>query len=306
MCARYFCIVPRRYHVLVNAAAGSVGEVTDRNREIVEAFARYDVDADVEPVEPDQLGSAMQRAWRRTVDAVVVAGGDGTVSSAAGTAVEHHIVLGVLPLGTFNHFAKDLGVPDGLDEAVAFLAGAVPTAVDVGEVNGRVFVNNASIGVYPTMVTVREDIRERRGWGKIRAAPLAIVRTLRRLPVHHLTLQIDHAAPMVRQTPFLFIGNGLFDVAGGQLGERTSMSEGVLGVYVIATTSRLALVRNAIRSRFGGVRAAEDTERHRATELLVRSADRTVPIALDGEPMDLGAALHFRSLPGALLVLGAG
>src|SRR4030095_1182940 len=104
--------------------------------------------------------------------------GDGTTNSAAGVAVTDNMILGVLPMGTFNHFAKDVGMTDDVGEAVRFLASAEITAIDVGEVNGRVFVNNASIGVYPQMVANRDDIRRRRGWGKIRAAPLAVVRTL--------------------------------------------------------------------------------------------------------------------------------
>ena len=155
-------------------------------------------------------------------------------------------MLGVLPMGTFNHFAKDLGMTAELAAATKFLADAEVTAVDVGEVNGRVFVNNASIGVYPKMVGEREDIRARRGWGKIRAAPVAVVRTLRRLPVSRLRLTVDEAAPIVVVTPFLFVGNGLFDEHGERVGQRTSLTDQNLGVYVIAATSPWRLIANAV------------------------------------------------------------
>ena len=86
-------------------------------------------------------------------------------------AIESTFVLGVLPMGTFNHFAKDLGVCPTISPARCdSWHRPTSTEVDVGEVNGRVFVNNASIGVYPKMVGEREDIRRRRGWGKLRAA----------------------------------------------------------------------------------------------------------------------------------------
>ncbi|MGZ4672325.1 MAG: diacylglycerol/lipid kinase family protein [Ilumatobacteraceae bacterium] len=295
--------MPRRFRVFINDAAGSVDE-TDRQRaEITAAFGDVGIDADAVAVSPDDLPTAMRDAWQQGVDAVIIAGGDGTVNCAAQVAVESAIVLGVLPMGTFNHFARDLGMTPDLAAAAKFLSDAEVTSVDVGEVNGRVFVNNASIGVYPTMVGQREDIRARRSWGKIRAAPVAVVRTLRRLPVSRLRLTVDDAAPTVIATPFLFVGNGLFDEHGERVGQRTSLTDHRLGVYVIATTSRWRLVANAIRARLGGVDAAPRMVR-RAGETLLVNADRpALEIALDGEPTELAVPLVFRSRAGALRVL---
>ena len=127
------------------------------------------------------------------------------------------------------------------------------TNVDVGEVNGIIFVNNASIGVYPKMVVEREDIRARRGWGKVRAAPVAIARTLRRLPVNRLRLSIDGSTAMAVATPFLFVGNGEFDERGQRVGQRTSLSDHRLGIYVIATAGRWRLIVTAVKARLGGL-----------------------------------------------------
>lgn len=143
--------------MFINNAAGSGGEPDQQVREITQAFRDVGVDAAVEAVDPQRLPEAMRAEWGRGVDAIVVAGGDGTISSAAGVAVDGDIVLGVLPMGTFNHFAKDLGMKPDLDAATRFLADAEITPVDVGEVNGVIFVNNASIGVYPRMVRERQD-----------------------------------------------------------------------------------------------------------------------------------------------------
>jgi diacylglycerol kinase family enzyme len=208
-------------------------------------------------------------------------------------------------MGTFNHFAKDLGMPDDLSGAVRFLAKADVTEVDVGEVNGRVFVNNASIGVYPKMVAEREDIRRRRGWGKVRAAAVAIVDTLRRLPVHRLRLTVDGSPAIDITTPLLFIGNGLFDELGERVGQRTSLSDHRLGAYAIATSSRWQLITNAVRARVGGIDAAAQMQRRSGETLVVDSDDPLLEIALDGEPTDLRAPLRFRSRPGALHVLAA-
>jgi diacylglycerol kinase family enzyme len=295
--------VSRTYHVFINDAAGSVGEPEQQVRDITDAFDAAGVVAMVEIVEPERLAEVMRAAWKQGVDAIVVAGGDGTISSAADAAVANEIVLGVLPMGTFNHFAKDLGMTADLAAAVRFLAEAEIVPVDVGEVNGTIFINNASIGVYPTMVAERDNLSRRRGWGKVRSAPVAIVRTLRRLPVHHLELVIDGSSPEAIDTPFLFVGNGLFDERGERVGQRTTLTDHRLGVYVIATTSRWRLVANAIESRVGGIRAAAQTRRRAGETLVVTTNEPTLAIALDGEPTDLRPPLTFRSKSGALRVL---
>jgi diacylglycerol kinase family enzyme len=297
--------VSRRYRVFVNADAGSVGESDQLRAEITAAFSALGVEVGAEAVSPDDLPAAMRAAWQHGVDAIIVAGGDGTVNCAAQVSVDNDIVLGVLPMGTFNHFAKDLGMTPDLSAAAKFLSDAIVTAVDVGEVNGRVFVNNASIGVYPKMVGEREALRATRGWGKIRAAPVAIVHTLRRLPVVRLRLIVDEAAPVVVVTPFLFVGNGLFDERGERLGQRTSLTDQNLGVYVIAATSPWRLIANAVRARLGGVKAAPHMDRRAGERLIVDSDQPVLEIALDGEPTELRAPLEFRSRAGALRVLVA-
>ena len=294
----------RHFAVFVNASAGSVTEVDDELANIQRAFSAVGIDADVSAVEPSDLPDAMRAAWAREPDAIVVAGGDGSVNCAAGVAVEHHMLLGVLPMGTFNHFAKDVGTPtDDIAGAAAWLAAAVETPVDVGEVNGRIFVNNASIGVYPHMVVDRDSIREAHGWGKLRAVPVAIATTLRHLPVLHVRIALDGGAPASVTTPFLFIGNGLFDRGGKRLGRRIALDDQQLGLYVIATTSRWRLVTNAITARLRGIQAAQDTHRRAAETIVIESTATTIDIAVDGEPIQLASPLRFRSRAGALRVL---
>ena len=289
--------------MFVNDEAGSVGEADSQAADITTAFRESGVEATIVAIGAQRLPAAMREAWQPGVDAIVVAGGDGTVNCAAQVAVDNDIVLGVLPMGTFNHFAKDLAMPDEFAEAVKFLSEATVIAVDVAEVNGRVFVNNASIGVYPKMVGEREDIRARRGWGKVRAAPVAIARTLRRLPVNRLRLSVDGSTPVATATPLLFVGNGVFDEHGERVGQRTSLSDHRLGVYVIATTSPWLLITNAIKARLGGLKAAAQMDRRAGEELVVESDQPSLEIALDGEPAQLAVPLVFRSRAGALRVL---
>lgn len=295
----------RRFVVFVNASAGSVTEV-DELTNIERAFAAAGIDAQVSGVDPSDLSDAMRAAWEGEPDAIVIAGGDGSVNCAAGVAVERDMLIGVLPMGTFNHFAKDVGTPtDDIAGAAAWLAAGVETLVDVGEVNGRIFVNNASLGVYPRMVVDRDSIRDAHRWGKVRAVPVAVARTLRHLPVLRLRVSIDGGRATALSTPFLFIGNGSFDRGGNRVGKRISLEDHLLGVYAITTTSRWRLIASAITARLRGIQAAQHTHRQAAESIVIESADTKVDIAVDGEPAQFTSPLLFRTRAGALRVLVA-
>ena len=144
---------------------------------------------------------------------IVAGGGDGTVSTVAAALVDTDICLGVLPLGTLNHFAKDLGLPLDLEAAVRCIATGVTSRVDVGEVNGRVFVNNSSLGLYPDIVRDREQQQKRFGRGKWHALLRASIAALRRYPFLQVSLAVEGRERAYR-TPFVFIGNNAYRMEG--------------------------------------------------------------------------------------------
>ena len=152
--------------VIVNAGSGG-----GNDQALVERLARLaapaGLDAAIELAHGgDEIAAAVRKAVAERPRMIVAGGGDGTVSTVAAALVDTDIVFGVLPLGTLNHFAKDLGVPLELADAVALLASGRPKRVDVGEVNGRIFVNNSSLGLYPDIVRDRERQQKRLGRGK--------------------------------------------------------------------------------------------------------------------------------------------
>ena len=179
------------------------------------------------------------------------------------------VPLGVLPLGTFNHFAKDLGIPLDLAEAAAAVVVGAVRSVDVAEVNGRCFVNNSSLGVYPVMVGLRDRIREERGWGKVRSVPVAAWRVLRRFPVRRLHISGDGYQVHLR-TPFVFVGNNRYEIGPSGVGERTVLDRGELCLYVAraAVAPRLVLARAALGR--AGVDAVPELEEHCAAEIVDR------------------------------------
>lgn len=296
-----------RFDVLINGGAGSVdAERADAEaRAIREAFALAGADAEVQVVAPADMDDVVRRCWSAEPPprAVVVAGGDGTVSCAAGAAVGTDIVLGVLPLGTFNHFAKDVGVPDGLVDAAAALVAAEVTSIDVGEVNGEVFVNNSVVGLYPDLVAVRDEIREQRGWGKVRAVPVAALHVLRRFPIHRLDLHGPGYRRRRVRTPLVFVGNGVFANEGFGTPVRTDLADSLLGVSIARVVSRLGMVRVVLRTLLRGSSSTADLDEVELTELTIDLRAARVRVALDGEVMELAPPLRYRVRPVALRVL---
>lgn len=300
----------QRLSVFVNAAAGSVDgdEGAREQQRIRDAFAAVapTVAVQVEAVDPAGLQERIREEWAVTPrpDALVVAGGDGTVNNAANAAAGSDIVLGILPLGTFNHFAGDLGVPGQLDDAVAALVQGEISRVDVAEVNGRVFVNNSLVGWYPKMVAIRDEVMEDRGWGKVRAVPVAALHVLRAFPTHRLDLVgSDGFVLNGLRTPMLFVGNGVYEAAPGSPPTRNDLAAGVLGVEVARAGTRRRLMRAALHTLTRGTSGATDVARASLAHLEVRSRASRLRVALDGEIDWFTPPLRYRMRQGDLLVL---
>ncbi len=160
---------------------------------------------------------------------IVAGGGDGTVNAVAGRLAGIDVALGVLPMGTLNHFARDAGVPGNLEAAVRNLFTGRVKNVDVGEVNARVFVNNSGIGFYPHFVRQREEL-ERRGHPKRIAFVLALQAVVRRYLRLRIEAHMDRAGALERVTPFLFVGNNRYETSGLEIGTRARLDSGRLWV----------------------------------------------------------------------------
>jgi len=295
-------LAPGPVRVIVNAGAGQGCPpqwVSELQRKLDAAGLR----ARISLAETgEQILDAANRAVSDGARMVVAAGGDGTVSAVASCLAGTDVSLGVLPLGTLNHFAKDLGIPLGLDEALRTIAQGEPVAVDAGEVNGRLFINNSSLGLYPDIVADRERQRRRLGRGKWRALLAACVHAARRYPV--LSLQIDlNGQAYERRSSFVFVGNNEYRMEGFNIGERESMASGRLSLYVTQRTGRFGLMRLALRALAHRLQQARDFDMLTARALVVRAPHRHVRVATDGEVSLMETPLTYRIRPGALRVM---
>ena len=288
--------------VIVNATAGQ-GCPPGWAGELERKFQDAGLPTQVTMAESgEQILQAATNAVRDGARTVVAAGGDGTISAVASRLAGTDVALGVLPLGTLNHFAKDLGIPLGLDEAVQTIAQGESVAVDAGEVNGRIFINNSSLGLYPDIVADRERQRRRLGRGKWRALLAACLHAARRYPV--LSLQIDlNGHAYERRSSFVFVGNNEYQMEGFNIGERESMASGRLSLYVTQRTGRFGLLRLALRALMHRLRQARDFDMLTAGALVVHAPQRLVRVATDGEVSLMNSPLTYRIRPGALRVI---
>lgn len=247
-----------------------------------------------------ELGSAMRREVDAGCDALVVGGGDGTINTGAQAVLQRGIPLGVLPLGTLNHFAKDLGIPLDLEEAAGVVLQGVVCKVDIGEVNGRLFLNNSSIGVYPAIVRLRERYQAS-GTSKWIAALWAALAVLRRNPFMAVRITAD-GETTVRRTPFVFIGNNEYRMVGLNPGVRESLANKHLALYVLNADRRVGLLRLAMQVVVKGADDAKELDLITVEAASIETKRRRLQVALDGEVVFLESPLEYRVKPGALRV----
>ncbi len=288
--------------VVINATSGS-GHTAAWADELATLFASVGITATVILAHSgEELVSAARKACAAGTTLVVAGGGDGTINAVAAVLIEHDVVLGVLPLGTLNHFAKDAGIPIELSDAVALISKGQVARVDVGEVNEKIFLNNSGLGLYPDIVRHREQQQHRLGRGKWLAFSWALWSALKRYPFLNLTMRIKDQDRQ-RKTPFVFIGNNRYAMEGFHIGEREALDRGQLSLYTTNRTGRLGLVRLMLQAMLGRIRQARDFEQIDFTSLLIESRHAVMRVSTDGEVNMLPTPLRYRIRPGVLQVV---
>ena len=288
--------------VIINAGAGNP-HVANRSQTLTALFLAGGIYADVRLARTgEEIETLVRAAVAERPRMLVAAGGDGTISTAAAALVGTDITLGVLPFGTLNHFAKDLGIPLDLEASVQNIIENNVIAVDVGEVNGRVFINNSSLGLYPDIVRDRERQQTRLGRGKWRSLLWASLTALRRYPFHTVRIEVENTR-RVFVTPLVFIGNNEYRMEGFDIGARESLERGVLSSYIVKRAGRAALLRLSLAALFGRLQQARDFEALTATELMIETRHPHILVATDGEVQRMKSPLHYRARPRCLRVI---
>ncbi|HEX6068575.1 MAG TPA: diacylglycerol kinase family protein [Longimicrobiaceae bacterium] len=289
--------------VIVNASAGLDRDaIADR---VAVALREGGVAALVEAVSPDRLvgrlTEGVRSGWRR----VAVAGGDGTMLTAAGILAGGPVELAPVPTGTLNHFARRLGIDDLASAAGAMREGAV-AEVPLGVMDDRVFLNTATFGLYADVVRRRERLR--RNLTKWPAAAVAFVMTLARLRTMDITLLVD-GERLERTTSLVWVGVGWgsFPLVH-QAPERRARPDLEIVILKPAGALRsLALMGRIlaqVRRRDQPIRD-RDLEVLHARQLLIHS-QRRIGVTLDGEVMRCDPPILIAVADGALRVVAPG
>ncbi|HEY4575204.1 MAG TPA: diacylglycerol kinase family protein [Thermoanaerobaculia bacterium] len=290
--------------VLVNRGSGAVKKKRLTAESLRELFHKAGTEADVRLIPGGEICDAARDAVKAGTGAVVAGGGDGTVRAVASVLVDGEVPLGVLPLGTLNHFAGDLEIPTDLEAAARVVAEGQVQRLDVGEVNGEIFLNNSSLGFYPPIVQARDQEMRRAKHGKWVAMAIATFKLLPRL--HSLHVRISSGDWQVdRKTQVLFIGNNEYKLNAFDHGapDRTEDS-GKLYLYLTRSRSRLGLVGLALAGLVRDVKRAESVEEWRLPEFKIEVRHkRAIPVAFDGEVSVLRPPLRYRTRPRALPVI---
>ncbi|CAM3032679.1 DAGKc domain-containing protein [Sphingomonas antarctica] len=284
--------------VIVNAGGGAAAKAGDKlETQLAEAFAKAGIDAEIMLVRGEEISATLDRVLK-SHGRVAIGGGDGTIGSAALAVSEAGATMGVLPLGTRNHLARQLGVGPELDKAVAAIAAGRTREIDIGRIADRGFVNNVSIGLYPKVVRLRDDAPLPKAIANFPAAWTS----LKRLRHHRLRVIADGTAETIR-TPMLFIGNNVYSLEPGSLGQRENLEGGKLGVYAVAAKSRLGLIGFAISALRGRIDYERDFAQLTACRTLEINAHAgSLDVAIDGEPVRLPTPIKLEIVPRALKV----
>ena len=234
----------------------------------------------------------------------IIGGGDGTIRAAAQVMMGTRRPWGVLPLGTYNHFAQDLGFAAEPLEAAAQLATAVVRPIDVGLVNGHVFVNNASLGAYPLAVHIRDMLCSSMGLPKQLAMAYACWVLFWRYRLLTIDLETGEGGGISSlHAPFLLISNNLYEKKSLTAVGRPRLDAGLLGIYCLSQNNRWGFLRALFHGLIHDLRENEALVMLQAKRLRVRLQRQTVAVALDGEVFQLNTPLRFESRPAALDLL---
>ena len=289
--------------LVVNSSSGSLLGRTDPAAELAAKLEAAGLEVgSVLDGDGSDLMERLRRARDLPVDAVVTAGGDGTIAAAAEVLIGSGKALAPLPLGTMNLLAKDLGIPVDLDLAIAAMGDSEMVEIDVGEVNGHKFLCNSMLGMPARLAERRERNRRNMGFIGWWRHALATLKAMYRYPPMRIGLDLGDG-PVTIRSKAIVVADNAYDEGFGQVLTRSRLDRGELTLYATRRLSLWPLLRLSTRMVFGAWTQDPDLETHHVRELTVTSRQKLLRVMNDGETRLIRPPLHYRVLPKALTVL---
>lgn len=292
--------------VLLNTRSGRLLGLKSSHaaRRIARIFKEAGVEAEVHPSQPRHFAEQVDRAVRNGAEAVVVAGGDGTIRTAAKLLAGTDKPLGILPLGTRNRLSRALGIPDDPAEAIRSLATGSIRHADIGEVNGHAFVFSSMYGFLNAFGRHREDHRGRPLALEFPAAAWAVIKEMFEAPAREMEIRVGETSRNCSSSVFIVSNNPFLPGGFGGQPRLASLDSGRLGVYLSRHHGRLGLVKLLGELLAGRWERDPDILRKAVPSLTVRvSGEGPVEIMNDGEFLRLRSPLEYRIRPRALRII---
>ncbi len=291
--------------IILNASSG-VNQTDKIRQQITDALSALQGKVKVITLMPDDdfygiCEQAVLQAQRKK-GVVVVAGGDGTVNLVAGLCCKHGVVMGVIPLGTFNYFAREHLIPLDVDAAAQLLIEGQIRPVTVGYINQLLFLNNASFGLYTRIIRNREADKSRFGRFRL-VAVLSAVNTLLRGQRPFAIKATVNGVKQLYRTAMVFVGNNTFQLNNMDLHVAQCAREDRLAVLVLKSTTRFEMARLVLRGALGKLNDEMRLEMFGADSLVVESKRRKIDVVVDGEVVQCHTPLSFRTVRDSLWVV---
>ena len=292
-----------RYHVVLNANAGTASAIGVTPEGLQALFEANGLSATIDADASVPMAERTARAMASDADVIVAAGGDGTITALAHALGDSPKSLAILPLGTVNALAKDLKVPLDLPAAVGSLATATPQRIDVGEVNGLVFLHKVVVGLIPAVAAGREHIRSNPTTGAKLGLLRYFFRRIARSRRIAVAIDIADGPTRVERVQAIAVASNEYDEGFGHFFSRQNLDRGTLTLYVLKHFNVLDFFRLTGGMLLGHWRADEALRVESAAAVTIRSHKQLLKVMFDGEVMTLNTPLVFRIRPLALSVM---
>lgn len=283
--------------LFLNARAGSFSPADEKELRTLSAENGLRVVAIKEGID---LREIVTSALGQGLRSFVVAGGDGSIHHVAQSLVGTEGVLGILPIGTVNHMARDLLIPVNWREAFNIAVRGSIRQIDTGRVNSTYFLNSVMVGIYPTLTDYRERFRStHRKWTAYAKAARLAMRQFRHVT---LILELDGRVETIRTQLFVVSINAYDLSQTGMVALKTALDDGRLTIYSFGFLSRIQFIRAAAKFYRGKITEMDGFRRIRTRQLRVDFAPDALRISVDGEVSDVAPPLQISAVPSSLLV----
>ncbi len=279
--------------VILNAKSGS--QKSDEARAAIEkVFRDSGRPFHITTAMGDRLNEVTEEKAASDCDVLVAAGGDGTICCVAEAALRSGKTLGVIPLGTFNYFAKNLGIPVEPEEAAKVILDGETVRAPVLDLDGRLILNNTSIGIHPAVLLKRRQMYRR--WGRNQISAYASVLLTAFQPPPRLRVRLaTEEGEVVRETPLVMICSNAFQMEAFALAGKECLEDRKFALYVARMAGRATILRHGLRALFRRLRPKIDYEVICTSDVTIETLRRRrFRAAVDGELERLESPLHFR------------